>query len=208
MRLFVKHLFNVPNTISILRLVTTPLVAVFWLGLDMPVTALIIGIFAGITDLFDGILARKLNQMTELGALIDQLGDLVFESSCLLIAVMSGGIWVGWLLIYLFREFTVTVIRTYVYSRGGQLPSSWIGKAKSACIQWALFLVFLGFILQRPGTVPADWQVAGITPGWLLVNGGMLSVITGISVGLLSGWHYLKAFAEFYGNTMERESRS
>jgi phosphatidylglycerophosphate synthase len=136
--------------------------------------------------------------MTEIGALIDQLGDLVFESIAILIAVVLREIWTGWLVIYLFREFTVTVVRTWVISNGGKLPSSWIGKAKSACIQWAFFLIFLGIILKRPGYVPSEWNVAGLTPGWLLIHAGMLSMITGIGVGLISAWQYLVVFAEFY----------
>ena len=198
MKKLIKDLFNVPNSISLFRLAVTPLLPFCWFVLDSPMLALIIGVVVGVTDLFDGILARKLNQITDLGALIDQLGDLVFESTALIIAVVDGQMWMGWLLLYLFREFTVTVIRTYVYSNGGTLPSSWIGKAKSSCLQWAFFLLFLGVSLSRPGAVPDDWQVAGITPGWLLIHGGMLSIITGLMVGLISGWNYIKAFAAFY----------
>ena len=68
MRRFVKDLFNVPNTMSLLRIVSSPLLLLFWFTLEMRVTALIIGTVGGITDLFDGIVARKLNQVTELGA--------------------------------------------------------------------------------------------------------------------------------------------
>ncbi|MBN2340608.1 MAG: CDP-alcohol phosphatidyltransferase family protein [Deltaproteobacteria bacterium] len=204
MKKFIKDLFNVPNTISLFRLVATPFLPIAWFVFHRPDITLLVGVVVGITDLFDGILARKLNQITDLGALIDQLGDLIFESTCLLIAIVDGHMWMGWLLIYLFREFTVTVIRTYVYSKGGKLPSSWIGKAKSSCLQWAFFLLFLGVILSQPDAVPGDWHIAGITPGWLLIHGGMLSIITGLAVGLLSGWQYLKAFAAFYIEQTER----
>ncbi|MBW2277269.1 MAG: CDP-alcohol phosphatidyltransferase family protein, partial [Deltaproteobacteria bacterium] len=76
MRRFIKDLLTVPNAMSIFRLLTAPLLAVFWLGLDWRVTGLIIGTLSGVTDLLDGIVARKLKQVTDLGALIDQLGDL------------------------------------------------------------------------------------------------------------------------------------
>jgi phosphatidylglycerophosphate synthase len=195
---FLKDLFNIPNSVSMVRLVTTPFIAIFWLGFDMPVVALTIGVIAGISDLFDGILARKLNQITELGALIDQLGDLVFESTSLLVAIMAGDLWVGWLLIYLFREFTVMVIRAFVIGKGGSLPSTWIGKAKSSLLQWAFFLLYLGMILSRPDSSSSEWSIAGITPGPLLIFGSMISILTGLAVGLISGFSYLKAFALFY----------
>lgn len=207
MKYFFKDLFNVPNSMSLFRLVVTPFLPLCWFVLDSPGLTLAFGLVVGITDLFDGILARKLNQTTELGALIDQLGDLVFESTCFIIGVADGELWMGWLILYLFREFTVTVLRTYVYSNGGTLPSSWIGKAKSSLFQWAFFLLFLGVMLSRPGACPPEWQMAGLTPGWALIHGGMLSIITGFAVSILSGWQYLKAFVAFYVQRNADENR-
>jgi len=200
---FVKDLLNVPNAMSLARLVAAPSLAFFWFVMDMPVVSLIIGTAAGITDLFDGLIARKLDQVTDLGALIDQLGDLVFESCCLLLAVMLGELWSGWFIIYLFREFTVTVMRTYVQSRGGTLPSSTLGKAKSSLLQYAFFLLYLGIILQLPGRLPADWTLCGIGPGRALIWVALASLYTGFAISLISGWTYLKAFARFYADRAE-----
>jgi phosphatidylglycerophosphate synthase len=183
---------------SLARLMAAPTLAFFWFFLDMPVAALIIGTAAGITDLVDGIVARKLNQVTEVGALIDQLGDLVFESCCLLLAVMIGELWMGWLILYLFREFTVTVIRTYIQSHGGTMPSTTLGKAKSSLFQYAFFLLFFGVILSTPGTIDASWTMYGINPGQILVWIAIASFVAGFVVSFMSGWVYLKAFARFY----------
>lgn len=198
MRHFIKDLLTVPNAMSMFRLLTAPLLALFWLGLEWRVTALIIGTLGGITDLLDGIVARKLEQVTDLGALIDQLGDLLFESICFTIAVLTGEFWVGWLIIYLCREFTVTVIRTYVYSHGGQLPSTVAGRAKSSLFQYAFFALFLGAIALQPGVVPASWSIVGIPPGRMLIWVSKASIYTGFAMSLISGFIYLKAFARFY----------
>ena len=164
----------------------------------MPVAALMIGVVTGITDLFDGILARKLNKVTELGALIDQLGDLVFESTCLLIAVVMGefGMWI--LIVYLFREFTVSVIRMYLISNGEKLPSSWIGKAKSSLLQYAFFPFFLGAILLMPGAIDSSSTLVGIAPGTMLIWMAKASIYTGIAVSIYSAIQYLSSFAAFY----------
>jgi CDP-diacylglycerol--glycerol-3-phosphate 3-phosphatidyltransferase len=166
---FTKVLFNVPNTMSVFRVLTAPLLALFWLGLDWRIAALALGIVSGLTDQLDGYAARKLNQTTELGALIDQLGDLVFESICLLIGVLSGYLWSGLLIIYLFREFVVTVVRSYVIGHGGSLPSTMLGKVKSSCIQWAFIHIFLGGIFLMPGRIPSTMNLAGFSPGQLNV---------------------------------------
>lgn len=195
---FLTHLLNVPNTMSLIRVLAAPLLAWFWLGLDWKVAGLAVGTVLGITDLLDGVIARKLNQMTELGGLIDQLGDLIFESTCLIIAVLMGEMWVGVLIVYLFREFLVMVVRSYMVGNGGSLPSSVLGKAKSSCLQWAFFLFFLGGIVLDPGTIPSSWTMVGVHPGRMLLWVAMASVISGIAVGLISACIYLRAFVAFY----------
>ena len=198
LRVFFKDLLNVPNTVSLFRIVVTPMLVVLWFGLDWKVGALVLGTLAGLTDQIDGYLARKLNQTTELGGLIDQLGDLIFESTCLIIGILAGEMWSGLLIIYLFREFTVSVVRAYVVGHGGTLPSSSLGKTKSSCIQWAFFPFFLGAILLDPGVIPASWSMVGIPPGVWLFWLAEASIYVGLTLGYLSAGTYLKAFVAFY----------
>lgn len=69
---------TVPNALTILRLLMAPVV--IWLFLsDKPLVALIVSIFASLTDLFDGMLARALKQESYLGALLDPVADKFFE---------------------------------------------------------------------------------------------------------------------------------
>jgi cardiolipin synthase len=185
---------------SLFRVVATPLLAILWLVLDWRIAALALGTIVGITDQLDGWVARKLNQTTELGALIDQLGDLLFESTCLIIGVSMGEVWSGWLIIYLFREFTVTVVRAYVLSNGGHLPSVSFGKVKSSCIQWAFFLLFLGSILLQPEVVPEAWTMIGIHPGRFIIWVALFWILVGIAIGLIAAAIYIRAFIDFYSS--------
>jgi len=197
---FWRQLFNVPNALSLFRLAAAPLLGVFWFVLDMKVTGLTLGALAGITDLFDGIIARRLKQETEIGALIDQVGDLVFESFCLLIAVLTGELWAGWLMIYLLREFTVTAMRSWVTGHGGAMPTSSLGKTKSSLLQYAFFAFFLGLILLAPGTLPESWTLAGLHPGTMLLTLAQATIAVGIGVSLFSGAKYARAFVAFYAS--------
>lgn len=74
MNRFFKDLFNVPNSMSIFRVLGTPVLALIWMGLDWKAAGLALGTVLGLTDALDGWIARKLNQTTHLGGLIDQLG--------------------------------------------------------------------------------------------------------------------------------------
>ncbi|MBR9704743.1 CDP-alcohol phosphatidyltransferase family protein [Candidatus Pacearchaeota archaeon] len=71
-------LFNVPNTITILRLVFV-FVFVYMLFLDFPRLQILgVFIFAAVTDWFDGFFARRLKQTTKFGAKLDQVTDRIF----------------------------------------------------------------------------------------------------------------------------------
>lgn len=198
MKPFFKELLNVPNTMSLARIGITPIVALFWFAFDWKAGALAIGTVAGLTDQVDGYVARRLNQTTELGGLLDQLGDLLFESICLFVAVMSGDLWMGVLILYLFREFCVSVVRAYVVGKGGILPSANFGRFKSSCIQWAFFPFFLGAILLEPGRIPEAWTMVGVPPGRWLFAIAKASIYSGLVLGYISGWLYLKSFMRFY----------
>jgi phosphatidylglycerophosphate synthase len=195
---FRKDLFNAPNIMSLSRIALTPILTVFWLGLDWKAAGLVLGTLIGLTDLADGVVARRLHKITDLGGLLDQVGDLIFEATVLIMAVSIGGLWVGWLIAYLMREFIVSTARSYVVSKGGSLPSTMLGKAKSNYLQWAFFIFFTGIILLDPGMVPASASLVGVPPGRLLMWVAEASMITGIVIGLVSGFIYLKGFAAFY----------
>ncbi|MEM0465721.1 MAG: CDP-alcohol phosphatidyltransferase family protein [Candidatus Pacearchaeota archaeon] len=73
-------LINVPNTITILRLVFV-FVFVYMLFSNFPVLSIfIVFVIAAITDWFDGFFARRLNQKTKFGAKLDQIVDRIFTS--------------------------------------------------------------------------------------------------------------------------------
>jgi cardiolipin synthase (CMP-forming) len=202
---FLRDLWTIPNAMSMFRVIAAPLLIFMWISWELWWASLVLGTIIGLTDQIDGWVARKLNQTTELGAIIDQLGDLVFEGTTLLLAVLTGEMWFGVYILYLFREFTVNVVRAYMLAHGGQLPSSILGKAKSSCIQWAFFLFFLGNILENLEFASESWTMVGITPGRVLIWVALTSIFTGISMGLISAWKYLRAFVDFYGSQQRDE---
>lgn len=203
---FLKELFNVPNTMSVFRVLAAPVLALFWMGLDWRIAGLALGIVVGITDQLDGYVARKLNQTTELGGMIDQLGDLVFESTCLIIGVIDGHLWTGWLILYLFREFTVTVVRSYMLANGGALPSLMLGKIKSSCLQWAFAIFFLGGILMDPVKLPERYNLVGVSPGQLMIWMSTMWIVAGIVIGFITAYIYFKTFIPFYVSRMDEQS--
>jgi len=97
---------NLPNSISLLRIVLVPVFA--WLHLSgRPVGALSVFVFAAISDGLDGLLARALNQRTELGAILDPIADkfLALTALVLLVSVQTLPAWL--LAVALLRDGVV-----------------------------------------------------------------------------------------------------
>lgn len=127
--------FNTPNLLTVIRIVLAPIFLVILLAENVPhhfLWAFIIFALASITDFVDGKLARKNNQVTNLGKLLDPLADKMLTTAALLGFMKFGlcNIWV--LMIVLTREFAVTGIRMIATVQNVVIPANMWGKVKTA----------------------------------------------------------------------------
>ncbi len=168
--------WNVPNVLSLLRIVFTLVAAVVFLS-GSRLTGLLIGGAAGLTDVLDGWLARKLGQTSEIGAILDRLGDLTFESAALIVLTALGALHPAYAIAYHVREFAVLSIRQYAARRGAEIPSNWLGKIKTHCIGFgACFLLSTQLGLLSPEA--SRWSAI---IGEIAIGSGLLfSYVSGI----------------------------
>ncbi len=132
---------NLPNKLSFIRIALVPLMMFFYLADFIPycnkIIALVIFIIAAVTDLFDGKIARKRNEVTDLGKLLDPLADKMLYTCAffLLIADSSSVIipWVGViaLTVLFVRDSLVNGIRQIAASKGVVVAAAPSGKLKS-----------------------------------------------------------------------------
>ncbi|MBE6949460.1 MAG: CDP-diacylglycerol--glycerol-3-phosphate 3-phosphatidyltransferase [Ruminococcaceae bacterium] len=123
---------NLPNKLTILRVLLVP---VFMLVLLMgwsKYIALGIFIIASLTDLLDGHIARKHNLITDFGKFMDPLADKLLVISAMLIFVQWGQL-PSWLVMtVLAREFAVSGLRMIAASKGTVMAAGMSGKIKTA----------------------------------------------------------------------------
>lgn len=183
---FRRDLGTLPNLVSLGRIVGIYLAMGLYLG-GLPVIGLIVGLAAGLSDYVDGILARRLKQVTPLGALLDQLGDMLMESSCILLAVVMGAWHPIFLFLYLFRNFTNISVRMAATLHGQQIPSVFLGKMGANFNFYAILLVFVAL----SGLIPAP---AAHLICWLSGAGLAIGLLWGyVSMGI-----YLRRYIEGY----------
>jgi len=133
-------IWNVPNILTVLRLLAAPAVAVMFLYFTRPYAdwfALILFVTAAVTDWFDGYLARTWKQETKLGAMLDPIADKAMVVIALMILVgYSDTSWTPWLVLpatfILFREVFVSGLREFLGDTAGTLKVTKLAK-KNRC---------------------------------------------------------------------------
>ena len=118
---------NIPNLLSIARIcLVFPII--FFLEIDRPIYVFILIIIGGLTDYFDGLIARKFNLKTRMGAILDPLSDKVFYLIPLVFLCKNNLIPFWSLALILFRELIISSLRN---STKDGLPASQLGKFKT-----------------------------------------------------------------------------
>jgi len=131
-----ERFWNLPNTVTVLRITAVPLL------LLLPVATSKFGsqviawgfIVAAITDILDGWLARRGQQVTKIGKLLDPLADKLLVSTALVMLISVGRIpeWAIWMVVVIIgRELAVTGLRSIASTDGHVVAASWHGKAKA-----------------------------------------------------------------------------
>ena len=151
---------NVPNTLTIIRVLLIPFFVAFMLcnitAYDNYI-ALAIFIVASLTDTLDGYLARKNNQVTNFGKFMDPLADKLLVISVMLVYVDTG-LFPAWAaIIVVARELAVTGLRLVAVEGGKVIAAAWSGKIKTASTMVCFILLMV--------PVP-DWTV---TACWIVV---------------------------------------
>ena len=142
---------NLPNYLTLLRIVIVPLLVVVlltpvaerWFGMSSYVLAIIIFLVASFTDILDGHLARRRNQVSTLGKFLDPVADKLLVSAALIVLVEKH-LAPSWaVVVILGREFIVTGLRAVAATEGIVIQAQNIGKLKmwAQCVAIVALLV-------------------------------------------------------------------
>jgi len=156
---------NLPNALTLLRIFMVPFLVVVLLTKfsGREYVGLTIFLLAAITDFFDGWIARRRNQTTRLGALLDPIADKLLMSAAFISLVEMDPAHVpAWMVVIIIgREFAVSGLRSIAAQQGVTIAASPLGKWKMVSQVVAISLLILGYELgelRRTGTV-ALWAV-------------------------------------------------
>ncbi len=191
-------MWNLPNTITIIRIAMTPVIALlpFIEGYWPKFLAFIIFALTALTDLVDGYLARSRGEVTDLGKLLDPLADKL-----LLIAALVPIYWIAserqdlygipfwgsiplWVcLLLLGRELAMTVFRRFAQKRGVVIAAGSAGKLKTT-IQNIFIGAVLAWFAFRDAARSLGWQDKPFGRWWTEFHGGFVAVALALATVL------------------------
>ena len=164
------EVFNVPNLLSFLRIALVPVFLWFLLE-EMFVSAVTVLAVAGLTDFLDGFIARKFNQTTKLGKMLDPVADRLYIFSTLLALSVTG--YVPWWLagLVILRDLLMLISMPLLASLGYRsLPVHYLGKASTFALLYSFPLLLMGKIFTEAAFIitPAAWAFAlwGVALYW------------------------------------------
>lgn len=173
-------IFTVPNLISAFRIVSIPVIA-YLVTQHMMIASLVLLVVSAASDGLDGLIARKFNQVSKIGQILDPIADrlLIF---CSVLALSIGGIIPWWMLAFVaLRDITMGVeILILAQHDYGPLPVHFVGKAGTAVLMIAIV-----------GLMIADIDVS--LPAFQLLHlAALAAAIWGIALYWLAGAIYLQ----------------
>lgn len=159
----VDRVLTVPNVLSALRLLGVPVFLWLVLGPHHDRVAFVLLMVSGATDYLDGYLARRLHQVSRLGALLDPLADRLYIASTVLALTIRDVIPLWLLLVLVARDLYLAALLPVLRRHGyGPLPVSYLGKAATFNLLYAFPFLLLssGHDALATWTRPTGWAFA------------------------------------------------
>ena len=189
---------NLPNKLTVMRVVMVPFFVAFMLIGAIPYNylwALLVFAAASITDMLDGKIARKYNLITNFGKFLDPLADKILVASALICFVQLGwcSAWVTALI--LAREFVVSGVRLVAASSDKKvvIAAGMLGKMKTAMTMVAICVIIFMWILVQFGAITPDGFPIQLISDILMYIAAALTVASGVQ--------YLYDYREFIDPT-------
>ncbi len=170
-------LWTWPNLISVLRILALPVFLWVLLGLDRPFLAAVLLGLISVTDLLDGMLARRLDQVSEIGKMLDPVADRLVVFAGVVGGMVAGlvPLWLGGSLIVREAIIGPTTIY-YLVRRNIRVPVRRMGKTATALIFFAVPFYYL----TATSFMPLFWEVVATILG-----------VLGLILYLIVTWRYL-----------------
>ena len=144
-RLFRKdQILTIPNLLSLIRFLMIPVILWLYCQKQNCTGAAAIIVASGLTDIADGIIARKFRMVSDLGKILDPIADKLTQLA-MLVCLTARYDWMVWLLVlFVIKEAAMGISGLMVIKKKDQVNSSqWFGKLSTVVLYASMFVLFL-----------------------------------------------------------------
>ena len=161
------NVWTIPNVLTMFRMILIPVFVVVFFNTPHDqdkIAALVIFAVASITDMFDGMLARRLNQITDFGKLFDPLADKLMVVTAMVCQAIAGVFpWIA-IIVVAAKELVMLLGGLFMLSKNVVVYSNYVGKTAQVFFIASLLLSFF-----HPSLEASDFRILGLTPDLLLL---------------------------------------
>ncbi len=216
-------MWTLPNLITLARILITPVIALLPFIEGYTPKLICFGVFLGaaVSDVVDGRLARRRNEITDLGKLLDPIADKL-----LLLATLTPIYWISqerqdlygipiwgsiplWVyMLMLGREFAMTAFRWWAKTRGVVIAAHGTGKLK-ATFQNIFIGATIAWFAFRNAIKPLGWERSPLARFWTDFHGGFVAVTLAVAVILtvVSFAVYIHRYRDLFSTSSPTSSR-
>lgn len=179
-------MINLPNSLTVFRIMAVPFIValLYFPGKSTCALATMFFLIAILTDLADGFLARKYNQVTNFGKFLDPLADKILIASVLIMLVELNWVPAWAAIVVIVREIMVTGLRAVAADKGHVIAADKYGKLKT--------------VMQSVALLPLIYHYPIIGFDMALIGSFLFYIAVLLTV--YSGWNYMYSFYKIWGD--------
>ena len=150
MKIFTKENLTIPNLLSLFRILTIPFFIYFYMK-DMVYVAIIVLVVGGLSDCVDGYIARKFNQITELGKMLDPLADKLTQAAIAVCIAFKYPIIAPVLIFFIVKELIMLIGAVVLIKKGARpVAANWYGKLGTILFYLSVTVVVIMTLCSVP----------------------------------------------------------
>ena len=185
-----KYFKYVPNILTIIRFCLVPLIITFLVKGNY-IGAVITFSISGLTDILDGIIARKYNFISDFGKLMDPLADKITQISMLFMLTIKNIIPLWIIVVVLVKEFLMVCGASFLYGKEMVVSSKWYGKLSTVLFYIA---IVISLILKKFEGVILEKQILGTSDKSILLYAAHPFYYIAVLMTMFALIMYIKAF--------------
>ena len=139
-----KQILTIPNLLSLFRILLIPLILWLYIGLNEYYWTIVVIAISGLSDMVDGFIARKFNQVSDFGKALDPIADKLTQGSLILCLTTRYPWMIALIIIFILKEVVMSIMGLIIFKKDNSMNSAkWHGKVATAFLYISLCVLIL-----------------------------------------------------------------